>query len=48
MKMQVNNQTKIADDDELTITLLFNNQTGYRKSWGLSTRNCTSIFFSGA
>ena len=26
--MQVNNQTKIADNDELTITLLFNNQTG--------------------
>ena len=31
---QVNNQTKIADDDELTITLLFNNQTGYCKSRG--------------
>ena len=27
MKIQVNNQTKTADDDELTITLLFNNQT---------------------
>ena len=28
MKTRVNNQTKIADNDELTITLLFNNQTG--------------------
>ena len=26
--MRVNNQTKIAGQDELTITLLFNNQTG--------------------
>ena len=28
MKTRVNNQTKIAGQDELTITLLFNNQTG--------------------
>ena len=27
MKTRVNNQTKIAGDEKLTITLLFNNQT---------------------
>ena len=33
MKTQVNNQTKIAGQDELTITLLFNNQTGLDYSY---------------
>ena len=56
MKTLVNNQTKIADNDELTITLLFNNQTGLDCSYtgnrgrGAQQMKCvgnTDVFFFG-
>ena len=56
MKTRVNNQTKIAGKDELTITLLFNNQTGLdcsytgNRSRGAQQMKCvgnTDVFLFG-
>ena len=56
MKTRVNNQTKIADNDELTITLLLNNQTGLdcsytgNRSMGAQQMKCvgnTDVFCFG-
>ena len=46
--MQVNNQTKIADNDELTITLLFNNQSGQNCSYtGNRSRGAQQVKYVG-
>ena len=48
MKTRVNNQTKIADHDELTITLLFNNQTGQNCSYtGNRSRGTQQVKYFG-
>ena len=46
--MHVNNQTKIADNDELTITLLFNNQTSQNCSYiGNRSRRAQQVKYVG-
>ena len=46
--MRVNNQTKIAGQDELTITLLFNNQTGLDCSYtGNRSRGTQQVKYAG-
>ena len=48
MKMRVNNQAKIADNDELTITLLFNNQTDQNCSYaGNRSRGAQQVRYVG-
>ena len=48
MKTRVNNQTKIPDNDELTITLLFNNQTGQNWSYmGNRSRGAQQVKYVG-
>ena len=46
--MQVNNQTKIADDGKVTIALLFNNQTGQNCSYmGNRSRGAQQVKYVG-
>ena len=48
MKIRVNNQTKIADNDVLTITFLFNNQTGQNCSYmGNRSRGAQQVKYVG-
>ena len=48
MKTRVNNQTKNADNDELPITLLFNNQTGQKCSYmGNRSRGAQQVKYVG-
>ena len=46
--MHLNNQTKIANNDELTITLLFNNKTGQNCSYtGNRSRGAQQVKYVG-